>query len=162
MLSTSSSVAPISKALFLLLEKERTKKKQKGAYSRDRNREGEKLALANQHISAIVFVIKLQHQADIERDKENKRSKKDYRQGKQERGRLISNRTPLPPADQVSGFYFFILLQLISIYTVQVNFNSLAQCSNTRALKHACCSAQPGHWLGPVTVPGWLSPAHMG
>jgi hypothetical protein len=60
-----------------LLEKERTKKKQKGAYSRDRNREGEKVALANQHISAIVFVIKLQHQADIEKDKENKRSKKD-------------------------------------------------------------------------------------
>jgi hypothetical protein len=54
------------------------------------------------------------------------------------------------------------LLQLISIYTVQVNFNSLAQCSNTRALKHACCSALPGHWLGPVTGPGWLSPAHMG
>jgi len=39
---------------------------------------------------------------------------------------------------------------------VQVNFNSLAQCSNTRALAHACCSAQPGHWLGPVTRPGWL------
>jgi hypothetical protein len=36
-LSTSSSVAPISEPLFLLLEKERTKKKQKGAYSRDRN-----------------------------------------------------------------------------------------------------------------------------
>jgi hypothetical protein len=34
-LSTSSSVAPISEPLFLLLEKERTKKKQKGAYSRD-------------------------------------------------------------------------------------------------------------------------------
>jgi len=42
------------------------------------------------------------------------------------------------------------------VYTVQVNFNSLAQYSNTRALAHACCSAQPGHWLGPVAGPGWL------
>jgi len=32
-------VAPISEALFLLREKERTKKKQKGAYIRDKNRE---------------------------------------------------------------------------------------------------------------------------
>jgi len=38
---------------------------------------------------------------------------------------------------------------MISICTVQVNFNSLAQYSNTRA-------PQPGHWLGPVTWPGWL------
>jgi hypothetical protein len=45
------------------------------------------------------------------------------------------------------------------IGSVQVNFNSLAHCSNTRALAHACCSAQPGHWLGPVTGSGWLSPA---
>jgi len=43
---------------------------------------------------------------------------------------------------------------------VEVNFNSLAQCGNTRALTHACCSAQPGHWLGPVTGPGWLGSAH--
>jgi len=60
-----------------LRRSEQKKKKQKGAYIRDRNKEGEKLALANQHISTIVFVIKLQHQVDIERDKENKRSKKD-------------------------------------------------------------------------------------
>jgi len=26
-------------------------------------------------------------------------------------------------------------------------------------VRHACCSAQPGHWLGPVTGSGWLSPA---
>ncbi|KAJ6989010.1 hypothetical protein NC653_021795 [Populus alba x Populus x berolinensis] len=78
----------------------RNEQKTTGAYNKDRNREGEKLALANQHI--IVFVINLQHQADIERDKENKRSKKDRRQGKQERGRLISSRTPSPPADQAS------------------------------------------------------------
>jgi len=25
-----------------------------------------------------------------------------------------------------------------------------------RALAHACCSAQPCHWLGPVTWSGWL------
>jgi len=37
-----------------------------------------------------------------------------------------------------------------------VNFNSLAQCSNTRALEHACCFAQPGHWLELVARPGWL------
>jgi len=57
-------------------------KKTTGAYNRDRNREGEKLALANQHIFAIVFIIKLQHQANIERDKENKRSKKKKAEGK--------------------------------------------------------------------------------
>jgi len=40
------------------------------------------------------------------------------------------------------------------VYTVQVNFNSLAQRSNMRALAHACCSTQPGHWLGLVAGPG--------
>jgi len=39
---------------------------------------------------------------------------------------------------------------------MQVNFNSLAQRSNTRGLAHVCCSAQPGHWLGPVIRLGWL------
>jgi len=39
------------------------------------------------------------------------------------------------------------LFQLIGIYTVQVNFNSLAQ----------CCLAQPDHSLRPVTWPGLLS-----
>jgi len=42
---------------------------------------------------------------------------------------------------------------------VQVNFNSLAQCSNTCGLAHACCPAQPGHWPRPVTGPGRLGPA---
>jgi len=28
-----------------------------------------------------------------------------------------------------------------------------------RALTHACCLAQPGHWLGPVAELGWLGPA---
>jgi hypothetical protein len=28
--------------------------------------------------------------------------------------------------------------------------------SNIRELAHACCFAQPGHWLGPVAGPGWL------
>jgi len=28
-----------------------------------------------------------------------------------------------------------------------------------RALAHECCSAQPGHWLGLVTGPGWLGQA---
>jgi stalled ribosome alternative rescue factor ArfA len=80
-------VAPISEPLFLLLEKERTKKKQKGAYSRDRNRKGEKFALANQHISAIVFVIKLQHQADIEETRRTREAKKTRgRESKKEAG----------------------------------------------------------------------------
>jgi hypothetical protein len=39
---------------------------------------------------------------------------------------------------------------------MQVNFNSLAQCSNTRALAHECCLAHPGHWLGPVAGLGRL------
>jgi hypothetical protein len=52
-------------------------KKTKGSIHQRQKQRGEKLALANQHISTIVFVIKLQHQADIERDKKNKRSKKD-------------------------------------------------------------------------------------
>jgi hypothetical protein len=39
---------------------------------------------------------------------------------------------------------------------MQVNFNSLAQCSNTRALAHACCLAQLG-----LAQPMWaeLGPA---
>ncbi|KAG6756634.1 hypothetical protein POTOM_040069 [Populus tomentosa] len=67
-------------------EKEQTtvkKKKQKGACSRDSNREGEKLALANQHISAVVFVIKLQHQAKAERRRTNRRRKERLDKGEE-------------------------------------------------------------------------------
>ncbi|KAJ6974416.1 hypothetical protein NC653_030502 [Populus alba x Populus x berolinensis] len=67
-------------------EKEQTtvkKKKQKGACSRDSNREGEKLALANQHISAIVFLIKLQHQAKAEKRRTNRRRKERLDKGEE-------------------------------------------------------------------------------
>jgi hypothetical protein len=69
---------------------------------------------------------------------------------------LISNRAPSPPADQVSGFFFFILLQLISIYTVELNFNSLA------VWNHACVNARV--LLSPASDRAGLAgsnPAHM-
>ncbi|KAJ6864315.1 hypothetical protein NC651_034996 [Populus alba x Populus x berolinensis] len=64
-------------------QKNTGEKEQKGACSRDNNREGEKLALANQHISAIVFVVKLQHQAKAERRRTNRRRKERLDKGEE-------------------------------------------------------------------------------
>jgi hypothetical protein len=44
--------------------------------TKNRNREGEKVALANQHTFDIVFIIKLQHQADSERESEKQEEAK--------------------------------------------------------------------------------------
>jgi len=65
-----------------------------GARNRDRNWEEEKVALANQHICAIVFVIKLQFQADTERDRTDRKRKNKEQEG--------SWRQELRPAPAVS------------------------------------------------------------
>jgi len=81
------------------------------------------------------------------------------RRGRGEEARSTSQSFAIASSRPGKSFLFSHYFDQVA-FTLCKCFNSLAQCSNTRALAHACCLAQPGHWPGRA---GWVQPSpHMG
>ena len=99
----------------------------------------------------------LQHFQNQER--KQRKAEEGAEERRQCRPARASPSSPSIPAYQVSDFFFYIISN--DFYTLQVNFNSLAQCSNTRALVHACCWAQlwPLAWASGLAHMGWAGPS---